>query len=231
MKDGIRGNACGGYLNSVEMALLEYAATVGSLKFGSFKLHAESERISPYFFDSSLLTDGKGLSLIGRACAEALISSGMKCDVLFGPAYKGIPLASVTATALWRGFSVIKQVNYNRKEAKDHGEAGIVVGACIKGKRLVLVDDVITAGTAVRESIGFIEAHGDERTSIVGLLVLLDRQERGIGELSAVQEVQNTYGLQVASVLNFEKLRDFSFHMFAREQIEAMDKYREQYGI
>jgi len=181
---------------------LEFALAREVLRFGQFMTKAG--RQSPYFFNAGLFNDGESLRKLGSFYAQALLESKLVCDQLFGPAYKGIPLASATAIALAElGHNL--PWSFNRKEAKDHGEGGVVVGAALRG-RVLIVDDVITAGTSVRESVELIRAHG---ASPAGVLIALDRMERGQGDASAVQEVTATYGIPVVAIATLDDLMGF----------------------
>jgi orotate phosphoribosyltransferase len=198
---------------------------LGVLRFGEFKL--KSGRISPYFFNAGLFNSGKALAGLGRAYAQAIQDAKLEFDVLFGPAYKGIPLVAATAVALSEHHGRDVPWSFNRKEAKDHGEGGSIVGTPLKG-RVLIVDDVITAGTAIRESVDIIRAAGAQPA---GVLIALDRQERGQGERSAVQEVEQTLGLPVTSIL---KLADLIAHLRASgdaTQLAALEEYRSRYGV
>ncbi|MDG5499814.1 orotate phosphoribosyltransferase [Marinobacter sp. BGYM27] len=204
---------------------IEFAIRRDVLRFGEFTL--KSGRTSPYFFNAGLFNQGSDLVQLGQAYASALQNSGLNYDMLFGPAYKGIPLAAATAIALAQSDDD-RPYAFNRKEKKDHGEGGQIVGAPLQGKVLI-VDDVITAGTAIRESIDIIRAAGAEPA---GVLIALDRQERGQGKLSAIQEVENEFGLPVISIIRLEqvisylnKSADFS------ENARQVAEYREKYGI
>ena len=197
---------------------------LGVLRFGDFTL--KSGRRSPYFFNAGLFIDGRAIAALGRHYAHAAVRSGLPFDMLFGPAYKGIPLVTATAAALAEHEGRNLPFAFNRKEAKDHGEGGSIVGAPLAG-RVLIVDDVITAGTAIRESVEIIRAQG---ATPAGVLIALDREERGRGERSAVQEVQEVYGLPVVSVL---RLRDLMTHLEAageRSTLEAVRAYRALYG-
>lgn len=193
--------------------------------FGEFKL--KSGRMSPYFFNAGLFNSGRALAELGRHYAAAIQKAGIECDVLFGPAYKGIPLVAATAIALADSFGRSLPWAFNRKEAKDHGEGGSIVGSPLRG-RVLIIDDVITAGTAIRESIDIIRAAGAEP---VGVVLALDRQERGQGELSAVQEVERTFDLPVVSILKLEDLIVYLEGTGNAEQLAAVRRYREAYGV
>ena len=204
---------------------IAFACKLGVLRFGEFKTKAG--RLSPYFFNAGLFNDGASLARLGDFYARRIMAAGLQFDVLFGPAYKGIPLAAATAMALARqghntGYA------YNRKEAKDHGEGGTLVGAPLKG-RVLIIDDVITAGTSVRESMELISAAGATPAAV---LIALDRQERGQGERSAVQEVERNFGIPVVSVASLTDLIDYlSGHPELENKLAAVRAYRALYGI
>ena len=198
---------------------------LGVLRFGAFTL--KSGRVSPYFFNAGLFNTGRAIALLGRHYARTAAGSGVPFDMLFGPAYKGIPLVTATAAALAEHENLDRPYAFNRKEAKDHGEGGSIVGAPLAG-RVLIVDDVITAGTAIRESVDIIRGHGATPAAV---LIALDRQERGTGERSAVQEVEATFGLPVISVL---KLADLASHLEASgdsARLAAVREYRARYGV
>ncbi|HMX16055.1 MAG TPA: orotate phosphoribosyltransferase [Rhodocyclaceae bacterium] len=204
---------------------IDFACRQGVLRFGEFKTKAG--RLSPYFFNAGLFNDGASL---GRLCdfyARAILASGLAVDVLFGPAYKGIALAAGTAIALASHGRNLPYC-YNRKEAKDHGEGGTLVGAPLAG-RVLIVDDVISAGTSVRESVELIRGAG---AAPAGVLIALDRQERGQGALSAVQEVERDYGIPVVSVAALADLIAFlAGNPELERNLDAVNAYRLQYGI
>jgi orotate phosphoribosyltransferase len=193
------------------------------LKFGQFTL--KSGRISPYFFNAGLFDDGRSMSMLGEYYARTIKDSGLEFDMLYGPAYKGIPLATAISMAWYQLYSENLPVAFNRKEKKDHGEGGILIGAPVSGKVLI-VDDVVSAGTSVRESIEIIN---EQQAEVVGIAVALDRQERGNGVLSAMQELQNDYSLQTISIANLDSL--FDYLQGDNENLERVEQYRNQYGV
>lgn len=198
---------------------------LGVLRFGEFTL--KSGRRSPYFFNAGLFNTGRAIGALGRHYAHAAATSGVAFDMLFGPAYKGIPLVTTTAAAMAEHEGRDLPYAFNRKEAKDHGEGGMIVGAPLRG-RVLIVDDVITAGTAIRESVEIIRAQG---ATPAGVLIALDREERGRGEKSAVQEVEDQFGLPVVAVL---RLRDLMAHLESagdRAVLQTVRAYRDQYGV
>src|SRR3984893_18427621 len=198
----------------------------GVLRFGSFTL--KSGRDSPYFFNAGLFNTGTAIAAVGRAYAAAVMASDLKFDMLFGPAYKGIPLATITAAALAEDGGRNLPYAFNRKEAKDHGEGGNIVGGPLSGGVLI-VDDVITAGTAIRESVEIIRGAGARPA---GVLLALDRQERGPqGRTSAVQEVRDHYGIPVVAVVNLADLMEHISLRGRKDDLIRMQAYREQYGV
>jgi orotate phosphoribosyltransferase len=204
---------------------IQYALDCGVLRFGQFQL--KSGRSSPYFFNTGLFNTGAKLDQLGHYYARALIESGLRIDMLYGPAYKGIPLVSATSMA----YSRLQQdipFAFNRKEAKDHGEGGLVVGSPLQGKTLI-VDDVITAGTSVRESVEIIRQAGAETA---GVLIALDRQEKGQHEKSAVQEVSDHYDMPVVAIISLANIIEFlEQDGNSAAQLEIIRDYRQQYGI
>ena len=196
------------------------------LRFGEFTL--KSGRVSPYFFNAGLFNTGQALAELGKNYAAALVEQKIDYDVLFGPAYKGIPLVSTVAVALSINHDIDKPYAFNRKEAKNHGEGGSIVGAALEGKVLI-VDDVITAGTAIREAVDIIKAQGAEASAV---LIALDRQEKGKAEKSAVQEVQEDYGIPVSSIITMTDLIDYleTDEQF-KDHLAAMKAYRDEYGV
>lgn len=196
------------------------------LRFGEFTL--KSGRLSPYFFNAGLFDTGSSLATLGSSYAQAMIEQELDCDVLFGPAYKGIPLVSALAVALSTNHDIDRPYAFNRKEAKDHGEGGSIVGSKLEGQVLI-VDDVITAGTAIREAVDIIKAQGGEPSAV---LIALDRQEKGSGEKSAIQEVQDDYHITVHSIITLDDLIDY---LETDEQysghLPTMKAYRDEYGV
>ncbi len=205
---------------------LQFAIEAGVLRFGEFTL--KSARVSPYFFNAGLFNSGRQLARLGRFYAQAIVAAEVDFDMLFGPAYKGIPLAAAAAIALADQHERDLPYCFNRKEAKDHGEGGNLVGAKLAG-RVLIVDDVITAGTAIRESLATIAAAG---ARAVGVVIALDRQERGQGERSAIQEVERDLGLKVTSIVNLGELQQFLQESGEyQEALEKIASYRKQYGV
>src|SRR5690554_504691 len=213
-------------MKAYQKEFIEFAIERGVLKFGEFTL--KSGRTSPYFFNAGLFNQGSDLARLGRFYAAALQDSGVNYDVLFGPAYKGIPIATAAAIALYDTYQKDVPYCFNRKEKKDHGEGGNLVGSPLKG-RVMLVDDVITAGTAIRESMEIVQANGAQ---LAGVLIALDRQEKGQGELSAIQEVERDYQAQVISIV---KLNDVIAYVQDNPDLAAflpaVKAYRAQYGV
>ena len=213
-------------MKAYQREFIEFALEKQVLKFGEFTL--KSGRKSPYFFNAGLFNSGRDLAKLGRDYAAALVDSAINYDVLFGPAYKGIPIASATAVQLAELHDQDVPWCFNRKEAKDHGEGGNLVGSPLKG-RIMLVDDVITAGTAIRESMDLIHANGAE---LAGVLIALDRQEKGKGELSAIQEVQRDYNAPVIAIIT---LGDLISYLETQPEmavyLEKVKEYRASYGV
>jgi orotate phosphoribosyltransferase len=204
---------------------IAFACQQGALRFGDFKTKAG--RLSPYFFNAGLFNDGASLASLANYYARSIVASGLGVDVLFGPAYKGIPLVTTTAVAL-AGLGHNLPFAFNRKETKDHGEGGTLIGAPLTG-RVLIVDDVISAGTSVRESVDLIRAAG---ATPAGLVIALDRQERGQGALSAVQEVKQTYDMPVIAVATLDDLITYLRGQPELERVlPAVGRYREDYGV
>ncbi|MDY4385266.1 orotate phosphoribosyltransferase [Pectobacterium aroidearum] len=213
-------------MKAYQRQFIEFALSKQVLKFGEFTL--KSGRISPYFFNAGLFNTGRDLALLGRFYAEALVDSGVEFDLLFGPAYKGIPIATTAAVALAEHHDRDLPYCFNRKEAKDHGEGGSLVGSPLQG-RVMLVDDVITAGTAIRESMAIISAHG---ATLAGVMIALDRQERGRADLSAIQEVERDYQCKVISIITLKELIAYLAEKPEMAgHLDAVKAYREQFGV
>ncbi len=215
-------------MQEFQKAFIEFVIRHEILRFGSFTL--KSGRTSPYFFNAGLFNTGEALSFIGNSYAAAIAQSGVDYDLLFGPAYKGIPLVSVTAAALAQQHGINKPYCFNRKEAKDHGEGGLTVGAPLQG-RVLIVDDVITAGTAIREVMELLQRTG---ATPAGIVVALDRQERGTGHLSAIQEIREQYQIPVISIIALEQIIAY----LSRQDNPALaghladvQRYREEFGV
>lgn len=213
-------------MENYKQQFIEFALARQVLKFGEFTL--KSGRVSPYFFNAGLFNQGADLARLGEFYAAALQDAGLQYDMIFGPAYKGIPIATAVSIALFNRFNINKPVCFNRKETKDHGEGGNLIGSPLRGK-VLLVDDVITAGTAIRESMQIIQANDAQLSAV---LIALNRQERGNGELSAIQEVERDYQCNVLSIIDFADLMAFIKTQPEYQQyLPAMRAYREQYGI
>lgn len=213
-------------MKAYQKEFIEFAIEKQVLKFGEFTL--KSGRISPYFFNAGLFNTGRDLARLGRFYAAALQDSGIAYDLLFGPAYKGIPIATTTAVALSNDYNLDVPYCFNRKEAKTHGEGGSLVGSELTGK-IMLVDDVITAGTAIRESMDIINAH---KAELAGVLIALDRQEKGKAELSAIQEVERDYDAKVISIVELADVVNYLETLPEMQQhLESVQAYREQYGV
>ena len=205
---------------------IDFAISAGVLRFGEFTL--KSGRTSPYFFNAGLFNTGAHLARLGRCYAQAIVAGGTEFDVLFGPAYKGIPLAAATSIALADHHQRNTPWCFNRKEAKDHGEGGNLVGASLSG-RIMVIDDVITAGTAIRESVDIIQGAG---ATLCGVVIALDRQERGRGRRSAIQEVEESLGITVSSIVTLTHLLEYLQGTPGRDKdVEKITAYREEYGV
>ncbi len=212
-------------MSDFRQEFIEFAVARGVLCFGEFITKAG--RLSPYFFNAGLFNDGDSLRQLGKFYAKALLAADPGFDVLFGPAYKGIPLVAATAVALAE-FGRNLPFCFNRKEVKDHGEGGITIGARLEG-RVLIVDDVISAGTSVRESVDIIRGAGAQPA---GVLIALDRMERGSGTLSAVQEVRNQFGIPVVSIATLDDLATFlAARADMAQQLQSVERYRKEYGV
>ncbi len=213
-------------MHAYQRAFIDFALARGALRFGSFTL--KSGRQSPYFFNTGVFDSGAALAQLGGYYAAALVASGLGFDMLFGPAYKGIPLGAALAIALAREHERDVPFCFNRKETKDHGEGGATLGAPLAG-RVVIVDDVISAGTSVNESVAIIRAAGAQP---VGVLIALDRQERGQGGLSAAQEVHDRHGIPVLSIVTLADVRRYlAMSGEAAQDLAAIDDYLDRYGV
>ena len=212
-------------MKDYQREFIEFAIERDVLRFGEFTL--KSGRLSPYYFNFGLFNTGSALARLGQYFAQALVQSGIKCDVILGPAYKGIPLATSMAVALSESHGIDMPYAFNRKEAKAHGEGGSLVGAALKG-RVVIVDDVITAGTAIREVMTIIAAHN---ATPVATFIAIDRMEKGQGELSAIQEVERDFAMQVVSIISFDHVLEYLQETgYEQPQIDAMMQYRKDFG-
>ncbi|HXR00271.1 MAG TPA: orotate phosphoribosyltransferase [Pseudomonas sp.] len=213
-------------MQAYQRDFIRFAIDRGVLRFGEFTL--KSGRTSPYFFNAGLFNSGSALAQLGKFYAAAVVESGISFDVLFGPAYKGIPLAAATAVALADHHNLDLPWCFNRKEAKAHGEGGSLVGAPLTGQVLI-IDDVITAGTAIREVMQIIAAQG---ASAAGVLIALNRQERGNGALSAIQEVERDFGIPVVSIVSLNQVLEFlADDPQLKQHLPAVEAYRAQYGV
>lgn len=215
-------------LQPYQTAFLEFVITHQILRFGEFTL--KSGRVSPYFFNAGLFNTGEKIAFLARCYAQAIAGSGLDFDVLFGPAYKGIPLAATTAMALASEHGIDKPYCFNRKEAKAHGEGGSIVGAELKGKALI-IDDVITAGTAIKEAAGIIADNG---AKLCGIAIAMDRQERGTGKLSAIQEIEQAYQIKIVSIIDLQSIINYlqdTQDKSLQQHLTAVTTYRQEYGV
>ena len=214
-------------MHSYQRDFIQLAIDCNVLKFGEFTL--KSGRVSPYFFNAGLFDSGLALAKLGAFYAEAIIEADISYDILFGPAYKGIPIATTASVAMADKFGIDKPFAFNRKEKKDHGEGGLTVGANLHG-RVLIIDDVITAGTAIREVMSLL-AQFDAKPA--GVVVALDRQEKGRGELSAIQEIERDYGIPVLSIITLAHLVQYLEEKGVEHQacLSAMRAYQQRYGI
>jgi orotate phosphoribosyltransferase len=213
-------------IQKYQQQFIQQAIASEALCFGEYTL--KSGRVSPYFFNAGRFSTGGALAALGRCYADAIVASGLEFDLLFGPAYKGIPLAAATACALAVYHQRDVPFAYNRKEKKDHGEGGSLVGAALNGK-ILIIDDVITAGTAIREAIAMIEHAGAE---VAGVAIGLDRQERGQGERSAIQELEQDASLEVISIVGLNDIVDYLSTAESDDTLVArINAYRDRYGV
>lgn len=206
---------------------IEVALNNGVLKFGEFTL--KSGRVSPYFFNAGLLATGELLSVLAQGYADTLAKNADGDElVIFGAAYKGIPFVASTAQALWHTHNINAQWGYNRKEAKTHGEGGVLVGADLTGKKVWVIDDVMTAGTAMREVVHILEGVG---ASVAGIVVALDRKEKGQGEQSAIQELSDELKVPVLALVSFDDIMNYVANNGTQQELNAMQQYRADYGV
>jgi orotate phosphoribosyltransferase len=213
-------------MKTYKVEFIENAISNGALKFGRFEL--KSGRTSPHFFNAGEFYTGSALAALGRCYAASIVESGIEFDVLFGPAYKGITLAATTSIALAEHHGIDVPYCFNRKEAKAHGEGGTLVGAPLQGKVLI-IDDVITAGTAIREVMSIVQQVGAQAA---GVVIGLDRKERGKSDKSAIQEVQEEFKIPVASIIDIDDILHYlSAKADSKKLVEEIDKYRQQYGV
>lgn len=215
-------------MQDFQSEFLEFVLENEILRFGKFTL--KSGRVSPYFFNAGLFNSGDKLAFLAKCYAAAIVNSELEFDVLFGPAYKGIPLVSATAIALANNHNLNKPFCFNRKEAKSHGEGGVIVGAELSGKVLI-IDDVITAGTAIREAVEILQNDGAQ---LNGIAVAMDRQEKGTGELSAIQEIEQAYQISVTNIISLQNIIDYlegSIDSKMQRHLAAVAAYRDQYGV
>jgi orotate phosphoribosyltransferase len=214
-------------MHGYQTEFIELARKYDVLRFGEFTL--KSGRVSPYFFNAGAFSSGRALAVLGRCYAQCIVDSAVQFDVLLGPAYKGIPLVAATAVALAEHHDLDVPFTYNRKEVKAHGEGGMLVGAPLRG-RVLVIDDVITAGTAVREVIRMII---DAGADLAGVVIGLDRRERGVGNLSAVQEMEQAHGAPVFSIINMTQIIEYldATDNAPAGTLDAMRQYRERYGV
>lgn len=215
-------------MQQYQSEFLEFVIRHEILRFGEFKL--KSGRMSPYFFNAGLFNTGEKIAFLASCYAQAIAASELEFDVIFGPAYKGIPLAATTAMALASNHGIDKPFCFNRKEAKDHGEGGTIVGAELAGNALI-IDDVITAGTAVKEAASIISENG---ARLSGIVIAMDRQERGTGKLSAIQEIEQDYQIKVVSIINLQSIIDYlenSKNTVLQQYLGAVEAYRKEFGV
>ena len=215
-------------MQDFQSEFLEFVIKDKILRFGEFTL--KSGRVSPYFFNAGLFNTGRKLAFLAKCYAAAIANSNQQFDVLFGPAYKGIPLAAATSIALADNHGVDKPFCFNRKEVKGHGEGGLIVGAELSG-RVLIIDDVITAGTAIKEAMEVLQANGAE---LSGVVVAMDRQEKGTGELSAIQEIEENHQIKVVNIINLQNIIDFleaASDNLLQQHLVAVTKYRQEFGI
>ena len=213
-------------MNNYKTQFIDNALDSGALKFGQFRL--KSGRLSPHFFNAGEFYQGKALAALGQCYAAAIVESGIEFDVLFGPAYKGITLAAATSIALAEQHGLDVPYCFNRKEAKSHGEGGTIVGAPLEG-RVLIIDDVITAGTAIREVMAMVEQAG---AKAAGVVIGVDRKERGNGQSSAIQEVEQQFEIPVISIIDIDDILTYlEAKADMQELVEQIKEYRKEYGV
>lgn len=215
-------------MQAYQKEFLQFVIDNDILRFGEFTL--KSGRTSPYFFNAGLFNTGNKLAFLARCYAAAIADAGVDFDVMFGPAYKGIPLAATTAVALAAEHDIDKPYCFNRKEAKDHGEGGSIVGSPLTGK-IMIIDDVITAGTAIREAADIISANGAQ---LAGIAVAMDRQEKGTGQLSAIQEIEQQYQIKIVSIITLNDIIAYlqeAADNSLGQHLDAVNAYRSEYGV
>ncbi|MBT6105915.1 orotate phosphoribosyltransferase [SAR92 clade bacterium H231] len=213
-------------MNNYKTQFIDNALDSGALKFGQFRL--KSGRLSPHFFNAGEFYQGKALAALGQCYAAAIVESGIEFDVLFGPAYKGITLAAATSIALAEQHGLDVPYCFNRKEAKSHGEGGTIVGAPLEG-RVLIIDDVITAGTAIREVMAMVEQAG---AKAAGVVIGVDRKERGNGQSSAIQEVEQQFEIPVVSIIDIDDILTYlEAKADMQELVEQIKEYRKEYGV
>ncbi len=213
-------------MQQFQREFIQFSIDSDVLRFGEFTL--KSGRTSPYFFNAGLFNSGKRLAKLGQYYADAIVAAGIEFDILFGPAYKGIPLVSAVSIALYEKHGIDKPWVFNRKEIKAHGEGGTLVGAELSG-RVLVIDDVITAGTAIRESLELIKTAD---ATLAAVCVSIDRQEKGQGELSAIQEIERDHGVDVVTIAQLDTLiRFLSESKEHNDTVTAIEQYRDQYGV
>lgn len=212
-------------MNHQKSEFIEWCLELGVLQFGEFQL--KSGRVSPYFFNASSFNTGQDLARLANFYVETLVDGELEFDGLFGPAYKGIPLATAAAQCFWNTYQFDKAVTFNRKEIKEHGEGGVLFGSPLP-PRVVIIDDVITAGTAIREAISLIRQHGSQ---VVGVVVAIDRQEKGPDNRSAIQALKEDEGIEVLSVVSLADIIMYLNENHRSDELKAMESYRKEYGI
>ncbi len=213
-------------MKSYQTNFIDTAIEANALCFGEFTL--KSGRLSPYFFNAGLLFQGKTLACLAKSYAAAIVEHDITFDVIFGPAYKGISLAALTAAALYEFHGIDVAFAYNRKEKKDHGEGGQLVGASLQGRKVLIIDDVITAGTAIREVTTLL---GEQQAELAGVLIGLNRQEKGQSELSAVQEVERDFATKVYSIISLADIVTYLKQNNDAQLLQRIEQYRQNYGV